>query len=78
MLAGGVLAAPLAAWAIRFLPARGLGVAVGGLLFITNLRELAKANDLGAVRWAAYAVVALACAFAALRPRLQGNTGLAA
>ena len=37
MLIGGVLAAPLAAYVIRFLPPRGLGVAVAGLLMITNL-----------------------------------------
>lgn len=68
MLAGGVLAAPLAAWVIRFLPARGLGVAVGGLLFVTNIRELASSINLGAFRWLAYGLVALACGYAAIRP----------
>lgn len=71
MLAGGVLAAPIAAWSIRFLPARGLGVAVGGLLFVTNIRELTSTGP-GAVRWLAYGLVALACAYAAVRPHLQG------
>lgn len=70
MLAGGVLAAPLAAWVIRFLPARVLGVAVGGLLLVTNIRELTSSGDLQLVRWLAFAAVALACGFAALRPRL--------
>jgi uncharacterized protein len=70
MLAGGVLAAPVAAWSIRFIPARGLGVAVGGLLFLTNIRELASTAGLGAGRWFAYAAVLLACTFAACRPRL--------
>ncbi len=69
MLAGGVLAAPVAAWAIRFLPARALGVAVGGLLFVINIRELTSSADLRAVRWLAYGLVALACGYAALRPR---------
>ncbi len=68
MLAGGVLAAPLAAWAIRFLPARGLGVAVGGLLFVVNIRELTSSAGLGALRWLAYGFVALACCYAAVRP----------
>jgi uncharacterized membrane protein YfcA len=68
MLAGGVLAAPLAAWVIRFLPARGLGVAVGGLLFVTNVRELASSFNLGAFRWLAYGLIALACGYAAIRP----------
>ena len=40
MLAGGVVAAPLAAWVIRFVPARPMGVAVGILLLITNGRPL--------------------------------------
>jgi uncharacterized membrane protein YfcA len=72
MLTGGVLAAPLAAWVIRFLPARALGVAVAGLLFVTNIRELTSSPGLGAVRWVAYALVALACGYAAARPRLRG------
>ena len=72
MLAGGVLAAPVAAWVLRFLPARGLGVAVGAVLFITNIRELTSAQDLQhGVRWAAYLLAGLACTYAALRPRLQ-------
>jgi uncharacterized membrane protein YfcA len=70
MLAGGVLAAPFAAWAIRFLPARGLGVAVAGLLFLTNIRELTSAPELQLVRWLAYTLVIVACALAALRPRM--------
>ena len=71
MLTGGVLAAPLAAWVIRFLPPRLLGVAVGGLLLVTNIRELTSSGDLEVVRWLAFAGVALACGFASVRPRLE-------
>ncbi len=71
MLAGGILAAPVAAWSIKFIPARGLGVAVGGLLFITNIRELASYAELGAERWIGYGLVAVACGFAAMRPVLS-------
>jgi len=71
MLAGGVLAAPIAAWSIRWLPARALGVAVAGLLFLTNVRELASTAGIGSARWAAYAAVVLACTYAAVRPRLM-------
>jgi uncharacterized membrane protein YfcA len=71
MLSGGVVAAPIAAWVTRFLPARGLGIAVGGLLLLTNIRELASTADVGAVRWTAYALAVLACTYAALRPRLR-------
>lgn len=70
MLAGGALAAPLAAWAIRYIPARSIGVAVGALLFIINVRELTSSADLRTVRWLAYGVCALTCGYAALRPRL--------
>ena len=70
MLAGGVLAAPLAAWATRFLPARALGVAVAGLLFVTNIRELTSTAPFGALRWPAYGLAAATCAYAAVRPRL--------
>ncbi|WP_300008968.1 sulfite exporter TauE/SafE family protein [Pseudonocardia sp.] len=38
LLAGGVVAAPLAAWLVTRLPATVLGVAVGGLIVLSNLR----------------------------------------
>jgi uncharacterized membrane protein YfcA len=78
MLAGGILAAPVAAWSIRFLPARGLGVAVGGLLFLTNIRQLSESIGIGAERWVAYGLVALACGYAAMRPRLALRRAAAA
>ncbi|MPZ25236.1 MAG: TSUP family transporter [Micromonosporaceae bacterium] len=40
LLAGGVLAAPLAAWLARHVPARLLGSLVGGLIVVTNARTL--------------------------------------
>lgn len=40
LLIGGVLAAPLAAWVVRHLPARILGSAVGGVIILTNARTL--------------------------------------
>lgn len=67
MLGGGVLAAPVAALTIRYLPARLLGVLVAGLLLLTNARELARWAELGAVRWAAYAAITLIVAVAAVR-----------
>lgn len=36
LLAGGIFAAPLAAWLVKHLPARVLGVAAGGLILLTN------------------------------------------
>jgi uncharacterized protein len=75
MLLGGVAASPLAAWLIRFLPARLLGLAVAALLLVTNIRELAGWAGIGPARWVGYAVAAGAIAVAALHPRLTRRHG---
>ena len=41
MLVGGVVAAPVAAWMIRHVPARAMGVSVAALLLLTNARDIA-------------------------------------
>lgn len=43
LLAGGVVAAPIAAWLVRKLAARVLGVAAGGLIVLTNSKTIAEA-----------------------------------
>lgn len=43
LLAGGLVAAPIAAWLVRALPARVLGLSVGTLIVITNVRTLVDA-----------------------------------
>jgi uncharacterized protein len=43
LLAGGLVAAPIAAWLVRKLPARILGTAVGGLIVVTNARTFGEA-----------------------------------
>lgn len=73
MLIGGVAAAPVAAWVVRHLPARLLGVGAGSLLLFTNVRELSGTAGLGATRWLCYGAVAAACGLAALRPRLAAR-----
>lgn len=74
LLAGGIVAAPLAAWLVRMMHPRMLGVAVGGLIILTNSRTLLK--EIGAgddLRWLVYTAVvalwlaALAMAFQAIR-----------
>jgi uncharacterized protein len=70
MLLGGVVAAPIAAWSVRHLPARPMGLAVGGLLLVTNARDLASRLEIGDIRWAMYATIAAAIAAAALAPKL--------
>ncbi len=43
LLAGGVIAAPVAAWVVRHINARVLGTAVGGLILITNAKTFLEA-----------------------------------
>jgi hypothetical protein len=67
LLAGGVVAAPIAAWLVRHIPPRILGSAVGGLIILTNSRTLLKSDWIGAsddARWVVYAVIYLAWAVA--------------
>jgi uncharacterized protein len=42
LLVGGVAAAPFAAWLVRVLPARVLGIGAGGLIVLTNARTLGE------------------------------------
>ena len=60
LLAGGVVAAPIAAYVVRILPTRILGTAVGGLILVTNMRTFLKAVGLNSdpvLAWAVYAVI---------------------
>lgn len=47
LLAGGLVAAPIAAYLVRHVPTRLLGVAVGGIIILTNTRTLLNAFDVG-------------------------------
>ncbi len=61
LLAGGVVAAPLAAWLVTRLPATVLGVAVGGLIILSNLRLVLGATGVeGPAVPVAHLVVAVA------------------
>ncbi|MFI0465849.1 sulfite exporter TauE/SafE family protein [Saccharopolyspora sp. 5N102] len=48
LLLGGVLAAPLAAYLVRIVPMRLIGVGAGGLIVLTNARTLIKNFELPA------------------------------
>jgi uncharacterized membrane protein YfcA len=66
LLAGGVVAAPVAAWLVRIVPAQLLGAGVGGLIVLTNARTLLRAFDVaGGVRAVVYLALALAWLLAA-------------
>src|SRR5919107_4380972 len=43
LLLGGLIAAPIAAWIVRILPARIMGTAVGGVILIVNMKTFLKA-----------------------------------
>lgn len=68
LLAGGVLAAPLAAWLVHRLNARVMGTLVGGLIILTNTRTLLLALDApGVLRLTVLAALALGTAILAAR-----------
>lgn len=67
LLAGGLVAAPIAAWLVRHLPARVLGSAVGGVIVLTNSRTLMRSDWVDAsegARWVVYAILYLVWAAA--------------
>jgi hypothetical protein len=60
LLAGGIVAAPIAAWLVRYLPPRVLGSAVGGVIILTNARTLLRSDWIDAadpVRYGVYAII---------------------
>lgn len=55
LLVGGVIAAPVAASIVRFMPPRVLGAAAGGLIVLTNARVVLKSAEVsGMVTTAVY------------------------
>lgn len=58
LLAGGLVAAPVAAWLVRRLPAQMLGSLVGGFIVLTNARTILDAtHSSGAAAVAVYLVI---------------------
>jgi uncharacterized membrane protein YfcA len=47
LLVGGIAAAPIAAWLVRYVTPALLGASVGGLILITNARTMFDAYDVG-------------------------------
>jgi hypothetical protein len=85
LLAGGVVAAPIAAWLVRLVPAQLLGAVVGGMIVLTNSRTVMKSFDVAAgLRPAVYVLVvvawvtAVAFAVRALRNARRATAGTAA
>ena len=58
LLVGGLIAAPLAAYLVRVAPTHLLGVAVGGMILLSNSRTLLKAGDASTpARFAVYGAI---------------------
>jgi hypothetical protein len=60
LLAGGLVAAPIAAWLVRHIPPRLLGSMVGRIIVLTNVRTLLKSDWIDApdgTRYAVYVVI---------------------
>lgn len=77
LLAGGVVAAPIAAWLVQLVTARLLGAAVGGLILVTNARTMFDAFDVsGNTRNPVYLALAViwisAVSFVVYRHRREG------
>jgi uncharacterized protein len=77
LLAGGLVAAPIAAWLVRMITAGVLGAAVGGMIVLTNVRTLFEVFEVdGGTRWPVYAALMgvwlLAIALVVRRHRRDG------
>ncbi len=49
LMIGGIIAAPIAAWLVKIIPTNLLGVLIGGIIIITNIRTLLGALDITGV-----------------------------
>jgi uncharacterized membrane protein YfcA len=72
MLIGGAAGAPMAAWTVRHLAPRSLGIGASTLLLVTAVGELAEAGPYPGLRWPLYVVV-LAIGLAAHRAAPPGQ-----
>ncbi|MDQ4086159.1 MAG: sulfite exporter TauE/SafE family protein [Actinomycetota bacterium] len=63
LLAGGAVAAPVAAWVVRHLAARVLGVAAGGFIVLTNVKTMLESwfgfEETSTTLWVVVAALAL-------------------
>ena len=76
MLLGGVVAAPVAAWLIRYVPARPMGIAVAGLLLLTNARDVVAWAGVasGPLVWMTYLGIIAMVVLAFFAPRGRGHS----
>ncbi|MDG4799698.1 sulfite exporter TauE/SafE family protein [Micromonospora sp. WMMD980] len=88
LLVGGLIAAPIAAWLVRIVPAQVLGAVIGGVIVLTNARTLLRAGELGgpapalvyavlAAGWVAAVTLAVRALLRARRARATVDAALA-
>lgn len=74
LLAGGLVAAPTAAYLIKIAPPHLLGVAVGGLILLTNLRTILSSFEVSeSARMPAYLAALLGTAVCLYVARMRGK-----
>ena len=73
LLLGGIIAAPIAAYIVRVLPARILGSAVGGLILVTNMKTFLEAVGVGGALAVLIYIVIVAVWVAAVGFSIQVN-----
>jgi uncharacterized protein len=82
LLLGGVIAAPIAVYIVRILPARILGSAVGGLILVTNMKTFLEAVGVsGALAVLIYVLIVavwIAAVVFSIRVNRQEKKGLTA
>jgi uncharacterized protein len=82
LLVGGVVAAPVAAYIVRILPARILGSAVGGIILVTNMKTFLEAVGVsGALTVVIYVLIVavwIAAVVFSIRVNRQEKKGLTA
>lgn len=79
LLTGGLVAAPLAAYLVKIAPAYVLGVAVGGMILLTNLRTIFSSFEVpGSARIAAYVGVLLVTGVGLYVAAMRGKRRVAA
>jgi len=72
LLIGGTIAAPIAAWVAKRLPMRIMGVAVGGMIIVTNTFTLTKAFGVpGQIQLTALAIEVVVWAWLVIMVTLQ-------
>ncbi|CJG15575.1 Sulfite exporter TauE/SafE [Streptococcus pneumoniae] len=74
LMIGGIIAAPIAAWFVRIIPAHLLGSLVGGFIILTNARTLLNTwVSSSSTQIAVYAFILIVWAAAIIYSLLQGR-----